>query len=53
MREELCFVCQSRINEAIIVLIIRLCVDTCWKAFKIILLSNIVYLVNIDNSDMN
>ena len=31
-------------------LIIRLCVDTCWKTFKIILLSNIVYLVNIDNS---
>ena len=53
LREELCFVCQSRINEAIRVLIIRLCVDTCWKTFKIIVLSNIVYLVNIDNSDIN
>ena len=57
LREELCFVGQmgsnDRINDAVVVLIIRSCVDTCWKTFKIILLSNIVYLVNIDTSDIN
>ena len=47
----LCFPCVE--CTLTVVLIIRLCVDTCWKTFKIILLSNIVHLVNIDNSDMN